>query len=45
MYGLTTTKPQWQKLGALLDSLSDCLESAQLRGDDEQIKKIENILR
>lgn len=45
MYCLTAIKAQWQKLGALLDGLNDCLESAQLRGDAEQIEKLENILK
>lgn len=45
MYCLTAVGVQWQKLGALLNVLADCLELAQLRGDTEQIEKIENILK
>lgn len=39
------TVNQIKYIKSLLNGLADCLELAELRGDTEQIEKLENILK
>lgn len=43
--GVELTYDQNKYIKNLLDGLRDCLELAELRGDAEQIEKLENILK